>query len=232
MGGETVAKGVWAYVLGDAGAGGIHFDIVEDRDAREVAAAAVAQEYVVLLARFGRDVGAVVKPSVEFFDGGLGDGHQSLFAALARHADETLLQVEVAQGEGAEFADAQAATVKEFDDAMVAALLGQAEVHRLLNGLNFFGRENFGQVSADFGRFEEFGGVGFDISVDEEEMVETAHATEHAGHGAWCDAHVVELPGKAVQVVELHHFGAQFFVGQIVKEEAHIVFVGLAGVVA
>ena len=59
-----MAKGVWADVLGDAGAGGIHFDIVEDCDAREVAAAAVAQEYVVLLARFRRDVSAVVKPSV------------------------------------------------------------------------------------------------------------------------------------------------------------------------
>ena len=115
---------------------------------------------------------------------------------------------------------------------MVAALLGQAEVHRLLNGCYLLGREYFGQVSAYFGRFEEFGGVRFDISIDEKIMVETAHAAEHAGYGAWRDAHIVELPGKAVQVVEFHHFGAQFFVGQIVEEEADVVFVGLAGVVA
>ena len=69
-------------------------------------------------------------------------------------------------------------------------------------------------------------------SVGSASIYPSAHATEHAGHGAWCDAHVVELPGKAVQVVEFHHFGAQCFIGQIVKEEAHIVFVGLAGVVA
>ena len=39
VGGKGVAEGVWTDLLGDAGAQGVDFQVVEDRDAREVATA-------------------------------------------------------------------------------------------------------------------------------------------------------------------------------------------------
>ena len=137
VGGEGVAEGVGRYVLLEAGAGGDGLEVVEHGDAREAAAAAVAEEEDVLLARADVDGAALVHPRADFGEGAGGDGHKALLAALAEDAQEAFVEKEVAQAEAAQFAYAQPAAVENFHDAVVAPPLGEAEVDGGFEGIDF-----------------------------------------------------------------------------------------------
>ena len=91
VGGKGVTQGVRGDVFRDACAFSINLQVVEDRDAGEVLAAAVADEDVVLLTRLDLDVAAVGKPKFKFVDSPRRDGDEALLAAFAQYTDEALL---------------------------------------------------------------------------------------------------------------------------------------------
>ena len=228
--GEGVAEGVGADGFRDARGLRLELDEVEHGDAREVAAARVGQEYVVLLALARLDLLAVDEPQLQLAHGARREGHEALFAALALDAEVAFGEVEVGDLEVAGFADAQAAAVEDFDDGAVAEAFALGHVDRGDDAVDLLDGEDGGEPVAYLGGLVQAGGVLFEVFVEHEEMVEGAYAGEDARHGAHGDADVLEGPGEAVEVVEGHGERLDALFAQEGEQLLEVVPVGLARV--
>ena len=216
VGGEGVAEGVGADGFGDAGAVGQLLDQVEDHDARDAVAPA-GQEDVVLIAGLDAAVAAVHEPIVDFLDGAAGDGYQALLAAFALDADELLVEVEVAEAQVAQLADAQAAAVQRLNDGAVALSLGLVHVHGVDDAVYLLHGQYLGQVEADFRAFQQFGGVGLQVVRQHQEVVERLDAGQDACLRAGMDADVVQARAEALQVVQPYVQEVDVFRGEEVQ---------------
>ena len=121
---------------------------------------AAAVEFV----EFGAAVGDVI---VDCLLGGLAHGDEALFVAFAGDADDADGGVDVGQGDGADFAGAQAAGVEEFEERTVAQVDGCCGLFggNLCGGGEEFahlrGREDIGEFFPARGAVEDGGGVEF-----------------------------------------------------------------------
>ena len=153
-----------------------------------------------------------------------------LLAALALDADELFVEVEVAQPQVAQLADAQAAAVEGLDDGAVALSFGLVHVHGVDDAVNFLHRQHFGQVEADFRAFQQLGGVGLQIIRQDQEVVERLHAGQDARLRAGVDADVVQARAEALQVVQADVQEVDALHAQEVQQLLQVALVGVHGV--
>ena len=226
-GGEGVTKGVGRDGLLNACLGHQVFEHEEDHDASERFLATETDEDEVLELGGDGQLVAVGEVELQFVDGLLGDGHQTLLGAFAFHLDELVVEEEVAQLQVDQFADAQAAREEGFDDSLVAVTLGLAEVDDGFDGIDLIDGEHIGQMLRFFGKFEQFGRVHFEHIAEHQEMVETPHSRQNAREGGGMDAEVEHECGEVVEVFQLNSHEVLAFIGDEAQELVEVAHVGI-----
>ncbi len=167
----------------------------------------------------------------ERLDGGAAEGDDALFVAFAADLGAGLIEVEILFAEGADFADAEASGVEEFEDGVVAESegVGIGGVGGVAGALEHVGDfafgEGFGEDLPGGRCFDVDGGVVLDALVEQEPAEEAAEATELAGDGAGLDgvapqafhegADVGLGGGEEEAVVLLEVFGELFEVAAV-----------------
>lgn len=225
--GKGVAQGVGADGFGDACEGGILAQVVEHRNARKTAAPPLADKHEILLARLGRDGGAVDKPQPQLFGGAGRHGHKPFLAPLAHNPQESFFEKQIGHFQVAQLAYAQPAAVKHLNHGTVALAERLRKVNGRDYGVHLFEGKHLGQVDALLWRLEQRGGVGFNVAVHQQEAVERAHARKHAADGARRDADFVEREREAVEVVEFRAKRVDALVGE--KREVGLYVVQVCG---
>ena len=99
-------------------------------------AARKAYENVVFFAFLYVNLVSVGKPSPQFANGSFGNRDEPLLSAFARYLYESLFQIKVGNKQVAQFAYAQSATVKSFDDGSVALSFALAHVYGIYQRIN------------------------------------------------------------------------------------------------
>ena len=183
----------------------------EDHHARKGLAAVVQKERI----RPGELAGALVEVALDLVARHGAHRHEALLVALARHADVSLAEEEVAQAQRRELRDTQPARVEHFEHGAVAASLGRRAVHGGDDAVDLFGREDVGQRAAELRRLDEFGGRRLQVAREQQVVEEAADAAQDAGLGGLLAAVVVE-PGH----VALDHAGLDVG-GRRVVEQQH-----------
>ena len=90
----------------------------------------------------------VLEPSPEFIDGTRRDRHQTFLLAFAVHADEALIEEQVADAQATELADAQPAAVEGLQDRTVALPLVLREVYGVDQAVYLLHCQHIGQPFA------------------------------------------------------------------------------------
>ena len=135
MGGKGVAESMRTYRFVNSRHGGKILDYLKHHHPGERTSAPYAQEQVGLGTRFDVDMAPVAQVQFYLVDGLVGYGNQTLFAALASYADETLTQIQVFHLEGAEFRYTKSATVHGLYHGPVTLALFCGEVYLLYDAV-------------------------------------------------------------------------------------------------
>ena len=130
------------------------------------------------------------------------DGDPALFVAFAENLKEGIFGIDIGEFEIGEFADAQPTTVKDFDDDVVALLVGEATIEGGLYGGDFGIGKDVGEMFGAGGHFEKVGGIFGDIIIDDEHTEKSAPARDDAALGGSGDARIVELGDELLKVLE------------------------------
>lgn len=117
--GKGVSKRVGRNGFGDASLNSLLLDHNKYHGTREVCSATI-EEHVVFLSGLDFHEVTVHKPVVQFLDGFGRDGHQAFLGTLAEDADVLFFQVEVAEFQVYQFADAQTTAEQYLDDGTIA----------------------------------------------------------------------------------------------------------------
>lgn len=136
-------------------------DDVEDHNAGQPPTL-VVQKQRVGRTRVGFLPGALFEVTADQPDGLSADRHEPLFVPFPDHADESVVEKQVADSQRYQFGNPQAATVQRFDHRLVAVSETAAQVDRIQNGLDLRDRKDIGQLASRFRRVDEFGGQVFD----------------------------------------------------------------------
>lgn len=154
FGSKTVAEAVGRDIFVYASFLDGLFDELEDCHAGEMVATEV-EEDIFLLARLGRELAADGEEvGLQQAEGAGIDGHPTLFVALADDLQHLLFGIDVGELEVAQFGDAEAAAIKDFDNDVVAGRTGLAEVEGLLDGGDVVVAEHVGQMFGTGGHFD------------------------------------------------------------------------------
>jgi len=173
VGGEGVAEEVGVNVLFDAGVGGALFDDLADAVGAEGAAADGEKDLGGGFFFRAEEVGAlVVEVVADGFEGPAADGDDAGLVAFAGDADESVVEVEGFEADFADFGEAEAGGVEEFEDGEVAAAEGDGGVDGVEEGDDVLGVEGFGEVGGGAGGEERFGGIGVEVAAVDEEAEE------------------------------------------------------------
>ena len=86
----------------------------------KAAAPPLADKHEILLARLGRDGGAVDKPQLQLFGGAGRHGHKPFLAPLAHNPQEAFFEKQIGHFQVAQLAYAQSAAVKHLNHGAVA----------------------------------------------------------------------------------------------------------------
>ena len=189
--------------------------------------ATAIEKHIIFLSGFDSHVTTVVEPPAQFLDGALGDRYEALLAALAHDAHELFVEVEVGELEVDELADAQATGEEGLDDGAVAMAFPLGEVDGGFELVDLGGGEHLGEVFANLGRLEEFGGIVVAVAVDEQKVVEGTDATEDAALGTGVDADVVETGGKMLQIFQGDVEHIFLLTGEIVEQFLKVALIGV-----
>ena len=181
-------------------------------------AATERDEDIVFFARFHVDVLPHNEPVAQLLYGVLPDGDKSLFPSLAVYADVTLFEVEFAQLQVHQFADAKSATEQHFDDGEVAYAFRFAQVDGLFYRIDFGQAQHFGQMFAYLRTLQQLGGVGLDLFFEGQEAVERTHATQDASHRAGSHAKLLQSLCELVQLLERDVSEVDALVGIVVQQ--------------
>ena len=94
------------------------------------------------------------------FRGGLAHRHDPFLVAFADHCDEAAVEVQLFEADIAQFSEAQAAGIGEFEDGVVAQVGWSRLGWRREEFFNFFGAQCFGQALPAARERNAFGGIG------------------------------------------------------------------------
>ena len=156
--GEGVAEGVGGDFFVDPGEQRLVLDEVEDGHPAERAAVFV-EEGDVVEGGFG-GLGTRIEVGAEGVCRHFAERHEALFVALADHAHEALLEVDVRDLQAAGFGDAQAAAVEDFEDGAVAQSGPAAGgVDGFEDGRNLLDAKDFREVATELRCLDAVAGV-------------------------------------------------------------------------
>ena len=180
--GEGVAEGVRGDFLADAGEQRLFLDEVENGHPAQWAAVFV-EEGDVVEGRLG-GLRADVEVGAERVSGHLAEGDEALFVALADHAHEALLQVDVRDEQAAGLGDAQAAAVEDFEDGAVAEVHPGFVADGVEDGCDFLDGKDFREVAAEFGGVDAVAGVVFPLAFEDQPVEEGFQGAQQSRLGA------------------------------------------------
>jgi hypothetical protein len=107
-------------------------------------------------------------------DGVLADGDDAFFISFADDGKEAGVEVEVFDAEGAEFGEAKAAGIGDFEDGLVAEGVGSHGSEGLKELADFGVAEGFGEAFPATGEAEVFGDVLGEVTLGFAEFEEGA----------------------------------------------------------
>ena len=228
---ERVAQGMGADGFGDACGCGAFADDGEDHHAGQFPAVLVEEQDVGRVCRHGHRA-PLVEVVPYLTERGVGDGDEPLFVPFAGDAHDPFFREDVVQPQVHQFAHAQAAAVKHFEDGPVAVSERGAQVDAVDHPADLFVGEGVGQFAGDFGRFDQFGGRRFDTVAVEQEGEEAPHAAQGTGLGGVAGAAVVNAGHERFYVGR--DDGGGFFRGAVFEDEGaepvHVAQVGFDAV--
>ena len=152
--GKGMPEGMRTDCLFDAGHSGQFLDDMEYHDAGNVLAEP-ADEYKIFVSGLDQSGVPVRKVVVEFADCFGRNRDQTLFAPFPLHLDKAFVQIEIRQLEVAELGNTQSAAVQCFQNGPVALSFPAAAVNASDQPVNFFHRQNVGQMTACLRRFQQ-----------------------------------------------------------------------------
>ncbi len=140
-------------------------------------------------------------------DGLVAEGDDALLVALAAYLCARLIEMQVLLAQGAELADAQAASVEKLEDGVIAQgqrirlgmLGGGGGALEHLRDLPF--GERLGQDLPGRGRLDIQCGIVGDLFVEQQPAIEAAQAAEFARDGARLDAVAAQPLHEAADVL-------------------------------
>ncbi len=226
-GGKGMTKGVWGDILLYTSKFHQLLDTYKKGDTTEFSATTHRDEHIVLMTRFDTYLFTLLKPLPDAVYGHLGDGYQTVLVALAMHTDVPLVKIEIADQEVTEFADTQTATVECLDDGMIALGLAHLRINSGNDGIHLLRREHIGQVLANLGSSQEFGGVGLYLALQGEKTIETTHSAEDTCQRTRCHTEVDNLRGKLIQLFQRDLPEINALIAQIVDEFLQVADIGI-----
>ena len=143
------------------------------------------------------------------------------------NADVSLFEIELAQFQVDEFADAKAATEQDFDDGEVAYAFGFAEVYRRLYRIDFGQTQHFGQVFADFRTLKQLGRVGLNLFFESQKTVERPHSTQDASYGTRSYAKLLQSLREVIKLLECDLAEIDALVRIVVEELLQVFEIGI-----
>ena len=170
--------------------------------AREPLAASVQEDGIrrAAAARMGRELGAGAgEIRLERGEGGAHDGDEPLLRALPQHAQELVIQVEVALGEAAELAHAQAAAIEHLEGGAVARTGGRVGKGLVEERRHLIHGEVVGQMVGRLGKLDRGRGMRLCHPLAHEEAMPALGRGERAGNGG------VGVTGRAFGGHEVLH---------------------------
>jgi hypothetical protein len=126
-------------------------------------------------------------------DGGLADGHEALLVALTGSAEDAQLEVQIADADFAQFADAEARGIQEFHHGAVAATGWAGEVGGLNDAIYLFKVQILRNILPLLRGAQVLGWVGGNGTFPQEKTVEVANGSEVAADGARAEAGPIEI---------------------------------------
>ena len=87
-------------------------------------------------------------------------------------------------------------------------------------------------MAPNFGREQQFGGIGVHVPLQAQKFIETFHTADNARLGTRLDAHILQGADKVLHVIGRGMFNAHASITQVADELVHIIAVGLSGVAA
>lgn len=202
VGGKTVPEGVRADVFLEPYTLNLFFDDEKYHHAAEFFAPFVEKDK--LFVAFGRlDMDTdLVEVDAEVLQGIPADGDEALPVALADDPQKADVGEDLAGLEIRELRYPETRTVEDFEHGAVAVALGAAEGDALEDIVDFVVAEGIGEFAAEFGRFEELGGVFADFVFVHKKPVKSLDARHDSGLGVFRNLQFGEAIDEIAQVFE------------------------------
>lgn len=202
VGGKTVPEGVRADVFLEPDTLNLFFDDEKYHHAAEFFAPFVEKDK--LFVAFGRlDMDAdVLDVDAEVLQGIPADGDEALLVPLADNPQKADVGEDLAGLEVREFRYPEPRTVEDFEHGAVAVALGAAEGDAFEDIVDFVVAEGIREFAAEFGRFEELGGVFADFVLVHKKPVKSLDARHDAGLGVFRNLQFGEAIDEIAKVFE------------------------------
>lgn len=157
-----------------------------------------------LFVAFGRlDMDAdVLDVDAQVLQGIPADGDEALLVALADDPQKADVGEDLAGLEVREFRYPEPRTVEDFEHGAVSVALGAAEGDAFEDIVDFVVAEGIGEFAAEFGRFEELGGVFADFVLVHKKPVKGLDARHDAGLGVFRNLQFGEAIDEIAKVFE------------------------------
>lgn len=232
MSGKTVPEGMWRDIPVNTSPLGIFPDEDEQGYAGKFLASGAGDEDIVFMAALDIYMFPHSEPYPKFLYCLGRNGDKAFLVALAADADEPFVQEQVGDLQVGKFADAQAATVQDLDDAMVPDALGLAEVYCAQYVVYFIYAQHLGQLVLHLGRLQQFRGVLHNLLLQNQEAVEGADAAQYACEASGRDSPFTERTGEEIQFFQCYATEVYGIVRIIIEQFLQVLAICVQRIVA